>query len=719
VDRSDVAVTLGAELELSGAWQATPAADEVRRASPDPSFDDSTWTTLTVPGHWRSSPDLAAHDGPILHRRRFEHPLVSSASRAWLTLGGVFSQSDVWLDGAYLGDTEGYFVPQRFDVTDAMRARTDHVVTVEAACTPDHDGVRQRSLDGVLGQRRGWNPGGIWRPIGVVTTGPVAIVRLRVLCREASAERAVLVVEAGLDALTSGPAAVSTTVTHDGRVIAVEGRDQTLAAGTNTISWTVTVDQPPLWWPWAMGDQPLVDVDVAVSTNDGEPSDHQRVVTGLRQVRMTDWLVRVNGERMFCKGVNVLPTSWALGEVDASLVARDVQLAREAGLDLVRVRAHVARPELYDAANELGVLLWQDLPLRGTYARSIAKQARRSAAAMVDLLGHHPSVALWCAHDAPRSLDDRAVSRTRRVLRGQAPTWNRVVLDSTLRRTLRANDPTRPVIAHSGVPPHVPGLKGTDSHLSLGWEHGDDSDLADLARVLPVMVRWVGEFGAQAPGADTSALEAAIAAGGRWPVTDWERIADEFGLDHAAFERNVPPDAYASFGEWKSAAQAYQADLLQRQIEILRRLKYSPTGGFCYGVLADPAPAVSSSVLDHARRGGPAFDALAEACRPVIVVADRLPSKVECEQPLALDVHVVSDLREAIPDALVTARLSWAGGGHAWRWRGDIDADSVTRIGMVRFQAPERPGHLTLDLELAAGDHAASNRDSTTVVTAS
>ena len=80
-------------------------------------------------------------------------------------------------------------------------------------------------------------------------------------------------------------------------------------------------------------------------------------------------------------------------------------LAIDAGLDLLRVHAHVARPELYDAADEAGLLLWQDMPLQWGYARSVRKQAVRQARKAVDLLGHHPSIALWCGHNEPVAVD--------------------------------------------------------------------------------------------------------------------------------------------------------------------------------------------------------------------------------------------------------------------------------------------------------------------------
>ena len=98
----------------------------------------------------------------------------------------------------------------------------------------------------------------------------------------------------------------------------------------------------------------------------------------------------MNGEPLFVKGVNLAPTRQALAEATPAEVRRDVELAREAGLDLIRVNGHIARPELYDAADELGMLVWQDFPLQWGYARTIRKEAVRQAREAVDLLGPPP-----------------------------------------------------------------------------------------------------------------------------------------------------------------------------------------------------------------------------------------------------------------------------------------------------------------------------------------
>ena len=118
-------------MELNGTWRAMPADDELRRTGIGFDVDDSSWDEMTVPSHWRTHPSFAASDGPLLHRRRFEHARPADGERLWVTFDGIFSQADVWLDGAYLGDPEGYFVPHAYDVTSLMRLGTEHVLAVE------------------------------------------------------------------------------------------------------------------------------------------------------------------------------------------------------------------------------------------------------------------------------------------------------------------------------------------------------------------------------------------------------------------------------------------------------------------------------------------------------------------------------------------------------------------------------------------------------------
>src|SRR5262245_12259134 len=136
--------------ELTEGWRAAAADDHLRRSYTEADFDDAAWHPIAVPGHWRSNPAFADNDGPLLHRCRFDGPAPATGRRAWLTFDGLFYQGDVWLDGGYLGDTEGYFVPHTFEVTDALRARSEHALAVEVTCTPQHGSSAKRNITGVF-----------------------------------------------------------------------------------------------------------------------------------------------------------------------------------------------------------------------------------------------------------------------------------------------------------------------------------------------------------------------------------------------------------------------------------------------------------------------------------------------------------------------------------------------------------------------------------------
>ena len=182
------------------------------------------------------------------------------------------------------------------------------------------------------------------------------------------------------------------------------------------------------------------------------------------------------------------------------------------------------------------------------------------------------------------------------ILPQQLPSWNRSLLDATLKLTLDRDDGTRPVIAHSGVAPHLPQLAGTDAHLWFGWYDHEVEELAEFAATLPSAVRFVSEFGAQAP-----PLDAAFCQPELWPDLAWDKMVNDFGCQTAVFDKRVSPDDYGDFESWAAAAQRYQADVVRRTIELLRRLKYRPTGGFCVYRLADSRPSIGFGVIDHAR----------------------------------------------------------------------------------------------------------------------
>ena len=139
-----------ADVDLSGQWRANVADDERRRSAVGLDYFDDDWPEVEVPGHWRNSPTFADNDEPLIYRQRFDLEPAPAGRRHFVTLDGVFYQADVWLDGAYLGDPEGYFFPHTFDITSLSRlgerARAGRRGGLPAAAQPQVEAQHHRRV---------------------------------------------------------------------------------------------------------------------------------------------------------------------------------------------------------------------------------------------------------------------------------------------------------------------------------------------------------------------------------------------------------------------------------------------------------------------------------------------------------------------------------------------------------------------------------------------
>lgn len=614
-------------LDLSGRWAAAPATDALRREFVRPELDDSTWATVAVPGHWRDEEAFASSDGPLLYRRRFESEPLLPGERAWLVMEGAFYETDVWLDGSYLGDTEGYFFPHLFEVTAALRQRREHVLAVEVAC-PQGRAARRAMLGAwarpaLLGPS--YNPGGLWAPVRLTKSGPVHLGAFTAACTEARPERALVALAARLD--SSGPMEVEvvTAFRAPGTEAVVSTRRLHLAAGANRARWRAEVPHPLLWWPFGAGGQALYEVTATVLV-DGLVSDSRSLLTGLRQVRMKQMTWEVNGEKVFLQGADLLP-----GRERAEEVAGHVRAARDAGLNFLRVRAHVGRPELYRAADETGLLIWQELPFAGR--RALRSRAVRQAQEAAWLLGHHPSIIAWSAGD----------------------------LSLAVRRAFDHADGSRPAF---GRPPSVGArLLGTGR---------------------PVTPRDAGA--ARTEGTGAPRLDRLERASAIWP----------------AAARLV-------------AGVSAPADLegLRLLVEGLRRLRFYPVSGFSIsGLDSLEGPAAASLRADERGPGG-ARACLSAACAPLLPVASGLARCYRAGERISFRLYVLNALRQGLGELELRVRLTWPGGGQAWRFAGAVRAASTSFVGRRAAALPSEeslaaagtpPWQLRLELVLRAGD---------------
>ncbi|HKC20491.1 MAG TPA: glycoside hydrolase family 2 TIM barrel-domain containing protein [Candidatus Dormibacteraeota bacterium] len=582
------------------------------------------WKPVEVPRQ------LAAREGrqSVWYRTEFARP--DHAGRVVLRIGGAFLATNVWLNGRLLGAHYGYFAPFGFDLTPYLKAENLLVICCESPVEPQPEKKRHimglyndgdlkpypASAYGSLPEPYALEvPLGLWKPVQLEYLGPIAVDWIK-LTPSFEAGDGRLEVEARLRNLDGRQmdGDVELTVQPPGREPLRLQREVRLAGGMEqTVTMRLAFPGARRWEPWRFGEHPLYRAEIVAHSEGGESSRVDDAFA-FRQLAWDigprRWSFGVNGRPMFLRGACYAPAH-RLDELNGEVFKQDIATAKEANIDALRVVANVLPSDFYREADAAGMLVFQDLPLIGTYAyhgrndeaRFFETAAREQQREMVTALRNHPSIVLWIAHDAPpwlaTSFDLGEVHSVRQ----------NHSIDQELKAAFDHLDPTRPSVAASG---------DIDLHLMQGWS---DGSWADIAHVEPLMVT---AFGAQSlPDVDSPAWKGI---GARWPVAD-----DDAGWRHAGFqyvnwaERGVGlPSAHRTLEDYVEASQSYQADVVRYAAEHLRTRKLEQCWGAFVFHLVDPFPGIGPGLLDGARRPKLALQALAEAFKPTRLIVDPL-----------------------------------------------------------------------------------------------
>ncbi|MFC7019987.1 MULTISPECIES: hydrolase [Haloarcula] len=540
---------------MSLSWRAAAVTPDGTPPTPD------AWDPVTIPGR---PPQFAGADA-VAYETKFADPRGPGEEHARLVLHGTFAHARVWCNGERVATHDAYFAPLRVRLPDADEYR----VVVECRAPEDRFGGLH-ATDALPAERR---VPGIWWRAAVEARPDPYVDDVRVAPRLTDDGAAV---DVTADVLTTDAIDDRLTVTlrpeGASRGGGTMSRSQvTAGSGTATVSHTIEVRDPALWWPHDRGEQARYVVRAKVG------DDAHAVTTGLRTVETGDAGFRVNGERVPARGVTLLDPT-----------ADDVERAAAANANLVRVRAQGAPPAVAAACDRHGVLLWQDLPLTGAGGFD-AERGADLAASLVDTYDHRPSLAAVGVHDAPvgayaSGLGSGPLDRLRFRFRA----W-RAAYDATAAERVADAVETVPTVPVVGPP----GIDSDALTLFPGWEYGRATDLEWLCDRYGG-TGMVGGFGAGSLGTDDP--------------------ADEAGFDRRAHERYVD--------DGREASQAYQARLVRTVAEGFRE---RGTGVVVLETLRDVADA-GMGVLAADGAAKPAFDALADAYEPTrVVLADPTP----------------------------------------------------------------------------------------------
>lgn len=393
-DRSD------AWQSMDGKWDFFPDVDQsltVNDVSRRPAV-----ISIVVPGPWEEGSSEGRHDWlecgwyrAVARRPKTWDPQLVG-EHTILHFGAVFESCQVWVNEILVATHAGGYLPFDADVSEALDSSGEGVVVVRATSPKDKRSVphgKQRSLPYDDYNGCSFTPAsGIWQTVWLEPRSAAWLGQIHLLPLP------------GLD----GFAITATCCGESPEAATVTARCGSLDI---ELAWDedsgehrgrLAIPEPMLWEP----DNPhLYHVDVTLRSTSG--SDAVRTYSGLRSVETSDGRILLNGAPMYLRGVldqGYWPGRGMTAPSEDALV-RDLELAAEAGFNLVRKHLKLEDPRWLYHADRLGMLVWAEPASTGQYSPKSAAAVEREIAGMIARDLNHPCIVIWCAYNEEWGLD--------------------------------------------------------------------------------------------------------------------------------------------------------------------------------------------------------------------------------------------------------------------------------------------------------------------------
>lgn len=372
----------------------------------------------------------------------------------------------------------------------------------------------------------------------------------------------------------------------------------------------LVIENPQLWWPNGLGNQPLYQVQVQL-LYEGNVEDTWKKRIGLRTMTMQrqkdqygeSFAHEVNGKAFFAMGADYIPEEHLLGRRSEEKTRKLLEDCKLANFNVIRVWGGGFYPDdwFFDICDELGLVVWQDFMFAcSVYELTPEFEAniRKEFADNIKRLRHHASLGLWCGNNEMEMfVDERCWVTKASEVRDYLFMYERIIPE-----VLGEYDPETfywPASPSSGGSfdnPNDPD-RG-DVHYWKVW-HGN----RPFSEYRKHFFRYASEFGFQAlPSKKT--IETFSDDPDDWNLFSYimEKHQRNYGANGKIM--NYMQQTYRYPGDFDTviyASQLLQADAIRYGVEHFRRNRGRCMGAV-YWQLNDCWPVISWSSIDYTGR---------------------------------------------------------------------------------------------------------------------
>lgn len=300
-------------------------------------FHFESWEDITVPSCWNMiKPEFFWYEGSAVYTREFSYLSNSTEERVFLKVGATSYESFLFLNGEFLGSHKGASTPYFIDVTDNLKELNHLLIVVN----------NSRISTRVPMNNTDWfNYGGLYRDIELIRLPGSYIKEFSLgFADKECYDKLLLKVQVDGDERNAN---CSLGIKELGVKETLKIKD---GYGELIIKAT-----PQLWSP----DTPKL-YDVELSYMDDTVVDK----IGFKTITTRGTSIYLNGEELKLKGIATHEESLSNGKsMTEEEIRENFSLAKEMNANFVRLAHYPHTEEAAYIADEVGILLWEEIPV--------------------------------------------------------------------------------------------------------------------------------------------------------------------------------------------------------------------------------------------------------------------------------------------------------------------------------------------------------------------
>ena len=350
----------------------------------------NNWTTIQLPHTWNSQDATDNEPGyrrsASWYKKSIAIPTIDANKVYQLYFEGSNITTKVYVNGKEAGGHIGGYIGFTIDITKLISAGNNEVL-VRVDNSYNREIIPSQKSDFFIF-------GGITRDVWLLTKSKSNIENIKVRTPKVSQKSATLVVEAKLNAATNlnSLSYLAQLKNPKGKIVATKKGN---FSDKQTFINFDQIKNPELW---DINQPNLYTVSVSLLEN-GKPTDRIEDKIGFRWFEFKEnGPFYLNGKRVLIRGTHRHEEHAGVGAaVSNEQHRKDLESIKEMGANFVRLAHYPQDPEVYKACDELGLLVWDELPwCRGGVGNEVWQtNAKNMLTEMIQQNFNHPSIIIW------------------------------------------------------------------------------------------------------------------------------------------------------------------------------------------------------------------------------------------------------------------------------------------------------------------------------------